>query len=494
MAYRMGMLTGQRWIRAALGALAAIGVVAAGLASPSTAVVHGDPANVDQFPFLVAVGEKVYGGQGDMYGGRYSQFCGGTLVGPRKVITAAHCLYDGPWVDDELVVGSMGGGALSSMDSVIGVVKSYEIHPAYDSDLILNDIAVITLETDMVGVPYAVPAADDSALVVGGARAVSAGWGLTDQTIGDDGYPNLFRIAPLTVFPASSCGGGDSYTVNGERFNGYGVSDSVYSSKQLCAQGYRDSQIVDTCVGDSGGPLIAGTGVELRLVGVVSWGPPTCATRDPGVYTRVSRYKSFLEQNGVSFDPPPSGTPQRPVLVKAVVSARALTVRMQTAATGPRPTSMWAVAKDSAGHTHSCAVNAPEGKMNASCVIGGLINGELYRVTSYAILGTNKSALTAAQEYVPAARPSAPEIRRVLLGTRSAVFSVRGFVDNGSKITAKYVRCTALNRPNLQAPIGSDSKATITRMVIGARYSCVAYAVNSVGTSAPSAPVRFLAE
>ena len=494
MAYRRGMLSGQRWIRAALGVLGVVAVVAGGLASPSAAVINGDPTNVDQFPFLVAIGEKVYGGQGDMYDGRYRQFCGGTLVGPRKVITAAHCLFDGSWLEGELVVGSMGGGALSSLDSVIGAVKSYEIHPAYDSDLILNDIAVITLEADMVGVPYAVPAADDSALVVGGSPVVSAGWGSTDQSLGDAGYPNLFRVAPLTVFPASSCGGGDSYGVNAKRLGGFGVNDSVYSKKQLCAQGYRDSQIVDTCVGDSGGPLIAGSGVEMRLVGIVSWGPGTCATNDPGVYTRVARYKSFLEQQGVSFDPPTAGIPQTPVLVKAVVSARSLTVRMHAAATGPHPTAIWAVAKDAAGHKHSCAVYAPGDTTNASCVISGLVNGERYSVTSYAVLGTNKSSVTVAQEYVPAARPSAPEIRRVLVGPRSAVFGVRGFVDNGSEITSKYVLCTALNRPTLQASIGRDGKATVTKMVAGERYSCTAYAVNAVGTSAPSAPVRFLAD
>ena len=487
------MLSGQRWIRAALGALAVIGVAAGGLVSPSTAVVNGDPTDVDQFPFLVAIGERAYSGQGDMYGGRYRQFCGGTLVGPRKVITAAHCLFDGPGVD-ELVVGSMGGGALSSMDSVIDMVKSYEIHPAYDSDLILNDIAVITLEGDMVGVPYAVPAADDSALVVGGSPVVSAGWGSTDQSLGDEGYPNLFRVAPLTVFPASSCGGGKSYKVNGKLFGGYGVNDSVYSKKQLCAQGYRDSQIVDTCVGDSGGPLIAGAGVDMRLIGIVSWGPGTCATNDPGVYTRVARYTSFLEQQGVSFEPPPVGIPQPPVLVNAFVSARSLTVRMHAAANGPQPTAFWAVAKDSAGHTHSCAVYAPDDTAKASCVIPGLINGERYSVTSYAVLGTNKSSTAVAQEYVPAARPGAPEIRRVVIGVRSAVFGVRRFVDNGSRITSKYVRCTALNRPTLQASVGSDGKATITKMVAGARYSCTAYAVNAVGTSAPSAPVRFLAD
>jgi secreted trypsin-like serine protease len=359
--------------------------------------------------------------------------------------------------------------------------------------LILNDIAVITLESDMVGVPYAVPAADDSALIVGGSPVFSAGWGSTDQSLGDDGYPNLFRVAPLTVFPASSCGGGDSYEVTGKRFNGYSVNDSVYAKKQLCAQGYRNSQIVDTCVGDSGGPLIAGTGVDMRLVGIVSWGPPTCATRDAGVYTRVSFYESFLKQHGVSFDPPTVGIPQKPVLVKAVVSARALTVRMHAAANGPHPAAFWAVAKDSAGHTHSCAVYAPNGTANASCVISGLINGERYLVTSYSVLGTNKSAITAAQAYVPAARPGAPEIRRVLVGQRSAVLGVRGFVDNGAEITLKYVRCTALNRPTLKAPVGSNGKATITKMVAGARYSCMAYAVNAVGTSAPSAPVRFLA-
>jgi hypothetical protein len=51
---------------------------------------------------------------------------------------------------------------------------------------------------------------------------------------------------------------------------------------------------VDTCYGDSGGPMLASTGSALRLVGITSWGNG-CATRDTyGVYTRVAAVRGFL--------------------------------------------------------------------------------------------------------------------------------------------------------------------------------------------------------
>lgn len=489
------MLTGHRGIRASLvGVLGAVALAAVGLTAPSEAVVHGDAADTGQFPFLLAVAEKVAAGSGDTFNGRYEQFCGASLVGPRKAITAAHCLEDGSWASGDLVVVAAPQGRKNETDAQVRVVSNYAIHPGYDRVQIVNDIAVLTLDAPMVGVTPVVPSSDDSALSE--SQVWSAGWGSTRRDTATPEYPDLFRVAPMVAFPATSCGAvnPDPYSIGGYDFNGLSDSD-VNFTKQICAQGYAGGQIVDTCVGDSGGPLVVDSGAATRLVGLVSWGPDMCASDDPGVYTRVSAYQTFLEDHGVSFAVPALEQPDMPVVVSATPSPGKLTIKVHAASTGDHPDAFWATATDAGGAQRYCVVAAPTGTANANCVITGLTNGTRYRVTSWAVSGWSTTTKTAAVTGTPAGKPSAPRIdidRSVLLPTY-AVLKVTSFVTNGAAITAKYVKCTARNHPTLKATVNAKGVAKVSPLARGGKYSCKAYAVNVIGTSAPSEAVTFTA-
>jgi hypothetical protein len=173
----------------------------------------------------------------------------------------------------------------------------------------------------MTGVPVVIPArAADAALTAAGATVQAAGWGRLGSGAG---YPDVVQLADLTVFPDTSCGeGAERYRIGDVEFRPW-PSDEVFAELMLCAIGIDvDRQVVDTCVGDSGGPLTGGTGDGLRLVGLVSWGPQTCAedapAQDeagrPGVYTRLSAYEEFLTEQGVTYTRPV--LPSTPVISK----------------------------------------------------------------------------------------------------------------------------------------------------------------------------------
>lgn len=289
----------------AVGALATSpAVVAAPLPAPAPRIINGHDPGRGSFGFLVALAYRSIYNHSNLY---QAQYCGGTLVAPTIVVTAAHCVVDGrsPMLASEIVVGS--GIDLRDPDTVVRVSRIV-VHPDYSARRTLNDIAVVHLAAALSGVDTMPVATEDdpASLTAGGRSAWSAGWGTT-RAGRTSSAPDRFLVADLTLFPRTACGGGDAWTLDGVRFTGFGSSRSgwgqwtVDPATMLCASGVSGGERVDTCQGDSGGPLVAGTGAQRRLVGVVSWGID-CGGRTPGVYTRVSAYTPFLRDAGVDVD------------------------------------------------------------------------------------------------------------------------------------------------------------------------------------------------
>ena len=72
------------------------------------------------------------------------------------------------------------------------------------------------------------------------------------------------------------------------------MSYTSITSNQFCA-GYYEGGI-DACQGDSGGPLIINFGGRWVQMGVISYGVECAKAYKPGVYTKVSRYRSWIEK------------------------------------------------------------------------------------------------------------------------------------------------------------------------------------------------------
>ena len=261
-------------------------------------VVNGRNPTNDEFDVLASLRMTTVDGTGYV--------CGGSFVSPTKVITAAHCLYDGDGVQVASVTAGPQEDAYKPTSSVMA--SRIDIHPGYsptgrDES---NDIAVLTLRSPISGVPtIALPSATQAAdATQGGDRVKSAGWGRTSS---GGSTPQTFRVADLTVIPDEVCSSSSgTYRVGSLVYEGIGVS--VKPQTMLCAGGVTSSGLaIDTCQGDSGGPLVAGSGEGAVLVGVVSWGIG-CAGYDdkgqlpwltPGVYTRLATYLPWLATKGV---------------------------------------------------------------------------------------------------------------------------------------------------------------------------------------------------
>ncbi|MEU3063090.1 serine protease [Streptomyces subrutilus] len=270
--------------RALAGALTlAAGTAAAPLAQAPRAaadsvVIGGKPVKAADSPWVVALASR------DRFGGtRGGQFCGGVIVSPTTVVTAAHCLgrevLGGPVesVADFRVVA--GRTELRAADGREIAVRGARVNPAYDPVSNAGDLAVLEL-AEAVPAHYVLPvAAAGHPAYAPGTEASVYGWG---DTSGFGDYAYGLRAAPVTVLADEVC----------ERAYP-GDADGQYRAESMvCAGDGRGGK--DACQGDSGGPLVA----QGRLIGLVSWGRGCGRADSPGVYTRIAPLTGFVTGSG----------------------------------------------------------------------------------------------------------------------------------------------------------------------------------------------------
>ncbi|MFD5826786.1 S1 family peptidase [Lentzea sp. NPDC060358] len=228
-----------------------------GVAAADVQVVGGRRASIEANPWVVFLT--------DAYG---NQFCGGTLVAPAKVLTAAHCAQGRSARELRVVAGREDKTDDGSGVSV--TPASVWIHRLYASADQGEDVAVLTLREPLPYTPLPFAELTDRALYQPGTELRALGWGRTVE----NGRTSRYLLqATVPVLP-------DDYCV--ESYPQFVRAD------MFCA-GYEGGK-VDTCQGDSGGPIVAGG----KLVGITSWGEGCARKGKPGVYVRVSRYAKDL--------------------------------------------------------------------------------------------------------------------------------------------------------------------------------------------------------
>jgi secreted trypsin-like serine protease len=216
-------------------------------------VVGGTQAGMHAFPWVVHL----------------STGCGGALIKPGFVLTAAHCV--GSSASSITVLA----GSADLNDPSIYAVRGAALKraPGFDDVTLGNDWAVIRLRQEL---PLPTLALTSGAGYDSGTFTVM-GWGSTSE--GSMRQQRFLRTTTVPFVSDGSCG-------SAYRKAGY----SFVPSDMLCAgNGGRD-----TCQGDSGGPMVHATGSGYVQVGIVSWGVGCARKQYPGVYTQVSHFAADI--------------------------------------------------------------------------------------------------------------------------------------------------------------------------------------------------------
>ncbi|MGI8332244.1 S1 family peptidase [Actinomadura scrupuli] len=251
--------------------LTRLAAVAAGivllLAAPASAVVGGSPVSAQRYPWLASVGSPL------LFLRPSGQFCGGALVAPDKVVTAAHCVQLFRLVPGTLSV-TFGRSDLRDHDGTTAKVSEVWVHPGYHETSFKgesvehDDVAVLTLSTALDRPTIRIAGRD---VYRPGASALVLGWGTTSEL---DLLNTRLRAAEIPLVSDAACAAA------------YGTSFDA--GDMVCAGSPR----ADTCLLDSGGPLVVGG----RLAGLTSWSYGCARPGYPGVYTRLPALTLPFEQ------------------------------------------------------------------------------------------------------------------------------------------------------------------------------------------------------
>ncbi|KAG8136498.1 hypothetical protein E2320_005073, partial [Naja naja] len=210
--------------------------------SPRNRIVGGDAALPGEWPWQVSLHI------------RRTHLCGGSIITPEWIVTAAHC--------------------------VEGVARIIS-HPNYDSTSKNNDVALMKLQSPLSFNDFIQPVCLPNAgmMFETDQQCWISGWGAKYQGGNTSKYLNA---AAVPLIDSSICN--ERYIYNG-----------IILPTMICA-GYLKG-MVDSCQGDSGGPLVTMKNLLWWLVGDTSWGTGCATQYKPGVYGNITMFTEWIYRN-----------------------------------------------------------------------------------------------------------------------------------------------------------------------------------------------------
>ncbi|MFJ6944852.1 trypsin-like serine protease [Streptomyces wuyuanensis] len=248
--------------------------------APSARIIGGSTTTISTAPWMAQLHFSDADG---------SYFCGGVVIAPTKVATAAHCVKGIKWYQDGAVVVGTDQMPTERTDgswdfhggTLLGAYRQWN-HPQYSPYTIDNDVAVLTLTASVPSTIKPLPLAQptDSALYQAGNDGKVYGWGRTSSTNPNSASQTL-KVADADIVSDTSCAAA--------------YPDGFIKGHMVCAGAPPtgdDATSETTCNGDSGGPLVVGG----KLAGIVSWGDENCSAAGKyGVYAKATTYSAPIQ-------------------------------------------------------------------------------------------------------------------------------------------------------------------------------------------------------
>ncbi len=261
-------------------------------------IVGGQKASIEQFPWQV----YVEGGPFEEDGKVFTTSCGGSILSPTQILTAAHCTdVEGTTTPEPagkyaILAGDSFDDLPSATMQIIGV-ESIRRDPLYKTSPTSDDVAILTLTKALELSPekhaQAISLVPTGATPAPGTTLSISGYG--KEVGAESEQPNgEFFSTTLTTISSDACR----------------EAVSVNSAVLLCAVSPTSS----TCQGDSGGPLTEGNSPAVQ-VGIVDFGAKECPVGVPDVFTNVAapEIRAFIEG---SESPPVAARPTSPPVLE----------------------------------------------------------------------------------------------------------------------------------------------------------------------------------
>ncbi|KAI8034960.1 lectizyme [Drosophila gunungcola] len=245
---------------------------------PEGRIINGYEAEKGEAPFILSLQSS-----------SGSHFCGGTLIDPRTVLTAAHCLTN---AKGRIVAGAHDWTSTEDVQMRDFTSAQYRIHEDYSGGVGPNDIGLILLpEKDAFNLNAVSRDGSNPVSAVnlpsmafeGTGDGILYGWGRDNSGL----LPKKLQKLEATIIDATRCAAALP-------------SNSPLAKSNVCV--HTAGKADGACNGDSGGPLVTKSeSGATQQVGIVSWGYTPCATTTyPSVFTDVEQHRFWIEKNRYS--------------------------------------------------------------------------------------------------------------------------------------------------------------------------------------------------